>query len=57
MVVVNDRSMTNVHVLDDGYAYLDNKFLHALVSLRMVCKQIIAHDSDFDWRQLKGFQT
>ena len=28
-----------------------NKFLHALVLLRMVCKRIIARDSDFDWRK------
>ena len=47
MVVADDTSMTNVHVINDTYVH-DNKFLHALVSSGMVCKWIITRDSHFD---------
>ena len=41
MVVVDDRSMTNVHVVDIRYiSILDNKFLHALISSCIVLKEL-----------------
>ena len=45
MVMVDDRSMKNVHVVDIISQYSIISILHALVSSHMVCKQIIASDS------------
>ena len=57
MVVVDDRSKKNIHVVDNKYPYLIISILHALISLCMVCKQIIARDSDFDWTKWNDFRT
>ena len=53
MVMVDDRSMTNVPVVDIMSQYSIIGILHALVSSRTVCKQIIAHDSDLKWRKVE----
>jgi len=53
MVMVDDRSMTNVHVIDIMSQYSIIGILHALVLSRTVCKQIIARDSDFNWRKVE----
>ena len=43
-----DLRMTNVHAVDNRYiSILNNRYLHVLVSLRMVCKRIIERDSAF----------
>ena len=43
-----DLRMTNVHAVDNRYiSILNNRYLHVLVSLRMVCKRIIERDSVF----------
>ena len=53
MVIVDDRSMTNVHVVNIMSQYSIIGILYALVSSLMVCKQIIARDSDFNWRKVE----
>ena len=55
--VVGYRSMTNVPVVNNRSLWLIIGMLHALVSSRMVCKLIIARDSDFDLWKLDDFQT
>ena len=56
MVVVDDRSMTNVHVVDNRSPWSMNGGIHAIVSSRIVRKQLIACDSDFRYRKLNDFQ-
>ena len=53
MVVVDDRSMKNVHMVDDMSQYSIIGILHALISSHLVCKQIIARDFDFNWRNIE----
>ena len=53
MVMVDDRSMTNVHMVDIMSRYSIIGILHALVSSRTICKQIVARDSDFNWRKVE----
>ena len=53
MVIFDDRSMTNVHVVDIMSQYSIIGILYALVSSRTVCKQIITRDSDFNWRKVE----
>ena len=53
MVMVDDRSMTNVLVVDVMSQFSKIGILHALVSSRTVCKQIIEHDSDLIWRKVE----
>ena len=57
MVVVDDRSMTNVCVIDNRSLWSLIGRLHALISSHIVCKQIVAHDPDFEYRKLDDFQT
>ena len=57
MVVVNDRAMTNVNVVDNRSLWPINGGLHAVVSSCMVCERLIARDSDFGCRKLNDFQT
>ena len=56
MVVIDDRAMTNVHVVDNRSPWPINGGLHTAVSLRMVCERLIAHDSDFGYGKLNDFQ-
>jgi len=55
MVVADDNSMTNLHMADNRSWWSIGGGLHALVSLRKVCKQLIARDSDFRYRKLHDF--
>ena len=57
MVVVDDRVMTNVHMVDSRSPWPINGGLHAVISSRMVCERLIAHDSDFGYRKLNDYQT
>ena len=45
MVVVDDRAMTNVHVVNNRSPWPINGGLHAVVSSRMVRERLITHDS------------
>ena len=54
MVVVNDRSMANVHVVGKRYPYSIISFYMHSFHRAWFCKQIITRNSDFDWRKLKG---
>ena len=51
MVVVDDRAMKNVHVVDNRSPWPINGGLHAVVSSRMVPERLIACDSDFGYRK------
>ena len=55
MVVVDDRAMTNVHVVVNRSLWSINGGLHAVVSSRMICEQLIARDSDLVYRKLNDF--
>ena len=57
MVVVDDRAMTNVHIVNNRPSWSINSGLHAVVSSRMVHERLIARDSDFGYRKLNNFQT
>ena len=57
MVVVNDRAMTNVNVVDNRSPWPINGGLHAVVSSYMVCERLITRDFDFGCRKLNDFQT
>ena len=57
MVMVDDRSMTNVHVVDIMSQYSIIGILHVLVLSRTICKQIITCGSDFNWGKLNDLQT
>ena len=46
MAMVDGRSMKNVHDIMSQYSIIG--ILHALVSSRTVCKQIITRDSNFN---------
>ena len=47
MVVVDDRAMTNVHIVNNRSSWSINGGLHAVFSSRMVRERLIARDSDF----------
>ena len=51
--VVDNRSMTNVRVIDNRSPCLVLRTLHALVSLRTVCKLIIARNSYLDLQEVE----
>ena len=51
MVVVDDRAMTNVHVVNNRSPWPINGGLHAVVSSHMVCERLIARASDFGYRK------
>ena len=53
MVMVDDRSMKDVLEVNIMSQYSIIGILHALVSSCTVCKQIIARDSDFNWRKIE----
>ena len=53
MVVIDDRCMTNAHVVENRSPWSMNGGLHAIISLHMVRKQLIACDLDFRCRKLK----
>ena len=53
MAMVDSRSMKNVHVVDIMSQYSIIGILQALVSSCAICKQIIARDSDFNWRKIE----
>ena len=57
MVVVDDRAMTNVHVVDSRLPWPINGGLHVVVSSRIVRERLIARDFDFGYRKLNDFQT
>ena len=54
--VVDNRSKTNVRVIDNRSPCLVIRTLHALVSSRTFCKLIIARDSYLVYRNLKDFR-
>ena len=55
MVVVDDRAMRNVHVVNNRSPWLINGGFYAVVSLHMVHEPLIARDSDFGYRKLNDF--
>ena len=55
MVVVDDRAMTNVHVVDSRLLWPINGGLHVVVSSHIVREQLIARDFDFGYRKLNDF--
>ena len=57
MMVVDDRAMTNVHVVDNRLLWPINGGLHAVVLSRMVRERFIACDSDFGYRKPNDFRT
>ena len=57
MVVINDRYMTNVHVVENRSPWSMNGSLHAIISSHMVRKRLIARDLDFRCRKLNDFQA